>query len=252
MNCSIYLFGITKKGYMQYPDDYTNELFHTFIEQGCSDSDIIVHRDKNLMYYSYVRKLQDDKTLIGITAIINGLRTVNIKSVFKLFEKTFEDMVLKGEILKFGDDGKIQFFVDSFGQKPLEIQRVCNYIKTKLEEGEDRFEGLPPVSYASDINEYKKFSLEDETKEILEALDEYDNVLISKRRNIGSSEFNGYQIVIARQYDEIQHLELKVQNLEQQLSTARREKRACTLFSIVAIILVIAVVAYGFYKLYIG
>lgn len=53
MNSSVYIFGNLRNGYVQYPDDYAQEVLGSFAIKSKSKTQVIVHRDKNLMYYGY-------------------------------------------------------------------------------------------------------------------------------------------------------------------------------------------------------
>ena len=51
MNSSVYVFGNFGTGYTQYPECYAQEIFYKFVEQASASSQIVIHRDVNLMYY---------------------------------------------------------------------------------------------------------------------------------------------------------------------------------------------------------
>ena len=65
MNSSVYIFGNLRNGYVQYPDDYAQEVLGSFAIKSKSKTQVIVHRDKNLMYYGYVRRLDVTGQYIG-------------------------------------------------------------------------------------------------------------------------------------------------------------------------------------------
>ena len=73
MNNSVYVFGNLGVGYTQYPEGYAQEIFYKFFEQSSARSQIVIHREKNLMYYGYVRKLDVPERYIGFCALLNGV-----------------------------------------------------------------------------------------------------------------------------------------------------------------------------------
>ena len=85
MNVTVYLFGEFLGGYMQYPDDYTSKIFQNFQANAKMTTQIAIHRDGNLMYYGYIRKLEKDR-YIGFCVVLNGLVLVRIDGLFTLFE----------------------------------------------------------------------------------------------------------------------------------------------------------------------
>ena len=93
INCSTYYFEDLKRGYYQYPLDSFNAQFKSYLDHFNSDSQIVVHRHPNLMFYTYMRKLSINnvKGSFGISIVINGLETSSIKSLFRLFERVFQN-----------------------------------------------------------------------------------------------------------------------------------------------------------------
>lgn len=65
VNSSIYIFGSFDNGYTQYPDNYAKEIYQNLFAQARSKSQIVIHRDKELMYYGYIRQLDKHSQYIG-------------------------------------------------------------------------------------------------------------------------------------------------------------------------------------------
>ena len=57
MNISVYLFGEFSVGYSQYPNDYAKIIFESFAKSAQATTQITIHRDGDLMYYGYIRKM---------------------------------------------------------------------------------------------------------------------------------------------------------------------------------------------------
>lgn len=57
MNSTIYVFGNLAGRYVQSCDDYTRDIFLRFYNMSANPIQVIIHRDKDLMYYGYIRKL---------------------------------------------------------------------------------------------------------------------------------------------------------------------------------------------------
>ena len=98
MNLSFYLFGDLSSGYTQYPNDYANSIFKFFYKNSQATTQIAIHRDADLMYYGYVRKL-DNSNYLGICAVINGKIITQIESLFGIFENIIESMVRNGYLI---------------------------------------------------------------------------------------------------------------------------------------------------------
>lgn len=66
MNISVYLFGEFSVGYSQYPNDYAKIIFESFAKSAQATTQITIHRDGDLMYYGYIRKMENAEYLGGV------------------------------------------------------------------------------------------------------------------------------------------------------------------------------------------
>ena len=53
MNYSIYIFGKLSSGYTQYPEDSSSIVLKNIYSHCKAPTQIVIHRDENLMYYCY-------------------------------------------------------------------------------------------------------------------------------------------------------------------------------------------------------
>ncbi len=103
MNSSVYIFGNLSSGYTQYPDeDFSNHIFQKFYSQSKATTQLTIHRDGNLMYYGYIRKLENDG-YIGLCVVVNGLYINRLDSLFALFEQSITNFVKNGHLLHFNE-----------------------------------------------------------------------------------------------------------------------------------------------------
>lgn len=104
MNISVYLFGKFDKGYTQYPDDYSRKIFTVCHQNSKAVCQIAIHREGDLMYYAYIRNL-DDGNYIGLCSVVNGKMITNIDGLFSRFENIIESMVKHGYLIRFNEKG---------------------------------------------------------------------------------------------------------------------------------------------------
>ena len=79
MNNSTYLFGLIGGRFYQMPHDYLNSVLSNLPKKkSFKQSQIVVHRDSNLMYYCYIRQLSD-KDYLGICVLV--INTFNVDNV---------------------------------------------------------------------------------------------------------------------------------------------------------------------------
>lgn len=97
MNISVYLFGEFSTGYSQYPIDYTSSIFHSFSNKAKSNTQIAIHRDRDLMYYAYVRKMENGKNF-GICCVLNGMMLTQVDGLFNLFETAMSIQIARAHM----------------------------------------------------------------------------------------------------------------------------------------------------------
>ena len=184
MNNSVYVFGNLGVGYTQYPEGYAQEIFYKFFEQSSARSQIVIHREKNLMYYGYVRKLDVPERYIGFCALLNGVRLSHIDRLFAIYEDAVADLVAHGEILCFNEYNQLSSFSGLLKSKQQEVERISVSIREKIEDlGQDAVM-LPPVNYGIDKDSCKTFSYtEDKERLIIDASVQYGYTCVWKSGN---------------------------------------------------------------------
>ena len=81
-----YIFGKFIGGYTQYPVDSQSNVFQQVIANAKAETQVVIHRDGNLMYYCYLRKFEVDKC-IGFCVLLNGTYVENVFQAFHVFEE---------------------------------------------------------------------------------------------------------------------------------------------------------------------
>ncbi len=244
MNCFVYTFGILESGFTQYPDDYTREIFEEFISKSHSKSQVLTHRDGNLMYYGYVRKLDKESQYIGFCVLLNDLILTRIGMLFSIFESVVEEMVERGEILCLSDDGNIIAITDNLLKKLFEINRISAIIGDYVSKLDEYMVKLPAMSYAIAKGDCKVFSLEDdENEKIVDATCKYDYTCISKEKDCNTLRLSSYQGVVKKlneeklslsnKYNELSYKYLKLSIKKKTFKIARLVFKICLIVGIV-------------------
>lgn len=168
MNYSTYIFGVLSSGYSQYPDDSCSELYQRIFQECTATSQIIIHRDGNLMYYVYLRKI-NKKRHIGLAVIINGYFLSKINLLFSIFEKGIEKLVEKGVIISFTKDGELTSTLSSLWEEKGESWLFINWLRHRFDSVQLGEKRLPPLDYGISIESRTFFSLADNNSEIVKA-----------------------------------------------------------------------------------
>lgn len=190
MNSTIYIFGDLGNGYAQYPNDYTTEIFLQFQKHTQATTQLTIHRDENLMYYGYVRRLHQKGQYIGICIVLNGIMFRGIKTLFNRFENYITDMVVRGQIIEFSDSGDFISTVTNLYERQQEIERITTFIQNDIETLTTQ--KLPPLNFSIGKNESKSFLIDDKAESILEATYKYGYTYVYKDAEYNTSTLTSY------------------------------------------------------------
>lgn len=192
MKAEIYIFGNFADGYSQYPDNYTHNLFEAIAKSRQAESEIIYHREGALTYYLYTREISKiDNTFIGLCYVFNDVLIKDFAPLFSIFEDVITNIVVTGEMLEFANDGKLSTKINQLYTHTEELQRVSDYLNSKLTSIGKITEKLPPVNYGVATNEWKTFSHKDKS-DIYSAILDYSNIRIIKGEGYDTATLSSY------------------------------------------------------------
>ena len=236
MNVSIYTFGEFTSGYTQYPSDYTTDIFKEFYKKSKAQTQLCIHRDGDIMYYAYIRRLEGGR-YFGVCAVINGLMLVNIPSVFTLFEQMFGGLVSRGELLMFDVQGNITTNVTQLYMEREAVEQLQEVLRLQRDKQHTSF--FPPAAFSMAKDSVKDFILADNTQDIIDASSRYGYTYIYKDKGYNTAQLNSYKGVIARINKEKTELQNKCDTLSQQLTAERIKQQNMKWVVILGVIAVI-------------
>lgn len=190
MNISVYAFGQFEMGYSQYPDDYTGDIFTKFHKHAKAKTQIAIHRDGSLMYYAYIRKLEQDR-YIGLCAVLNNQMLTRIDSLFGMFENVFTGMVAKGQIIQFNEQGDIVTRTSMLHMEKADIDELTAVISANF----DRLEttSLPPIDYSVANDSTMDYTINDNATDIIYSTAKNGFTYIYKSEGYDTAELKTYQ-----------------------------------------------------------
>ena len=180
MNSSAYIFGKFVEGCSQFPDNYAEGIFDKFQSVATAQSQIVVHRDKNMMYYGYVRKLDMEGQYLGMCVLLNDVMLTRMEKLFSLFEGIFAELVSKGELIKLNESGDVVAVVGLLNEKQPEVEHVIASLRDEMVRLEQTAVKLPPVDYSKAEDSCETFKFTDKNESIVEASSKYAYTCIQK------------------------------------------------------------------------
>ena len=244
MKAEVYIFGNFSEGYSQYPDNYTRNLFKTVSNSRKGASEIVYHREGSLTYYIYMREIsRSSNTFIGLCYVFNGIIIRDFSYLFGIFEDAITNVVVKGELLEFTDDGNLITKVNELYTNTEEIQRVTDYLNSKISSLGKYAEKLPPVNFAISNTEWKSYAF-DETADIRSAIDDYSNIRVIKGENYESESLKGYAAKLKSQNANVKRLQDEIYNLKGENARLTRQKKQFTVVLILLWFIIIGVIVF--------
>lgn len=220
----VYFFGTFSNGFKSYPLDHTQQMFSNLVKTSRNASQIIFHREDNLVYYNYVREIIKGK-FFGISVCFNCY-IKDIRQLFKLFDDVYASMVKNGDILKI-NNYTIDWAITDFTREPVSITEYTKQISDKIDKLIDKHKKLPPIDFSISINECLEISLEDSSDNLTKAFDRYANVYITRtyaeiarvtsffsQLKEKDKEIKDIRNILEKQIEENSSLKIKLRNIE--------------------------------------
>lgn len=232
MNYSLYLFGINKGTYIQYPSDGEETLLRPLC---CSvkGTQLTVFRKDALTHYAFFRQLGSASSQIfGICLVTNGVYIKDIKALYQAFDKIFSRIVFSGKILRMTGTGKISYLVDNFASDNTSVEQTEVLIREIVKEDMEPYTAHIRQNF-SGLIATKTIALEERNSEVLKAIEQNNVVHIYSNDNANSS-INYVEQTISNLYKENSQLKADYSKLQSQKKQYRN-----------VILLVLAVLACG-------
>ena len=242
MNSFVYIFGRLGNGYTQYPDDYAKEIYQNLYEKSNAQSQLVIHRDNNLMYYGYIRKLDIDSQYIGFCVLLNGIMFSNIGLLFPIFEDAIDNLVTHGEILQFSDKGEIFSATDNLAEQQKEVERISSFIQNGIDNLNEFTRELPPVNYSIAKDESKTFLESDNDQDVVEASYQYGYTFVLNDNDCNTANLTSCKSIILRLNQEKEELDSNYKELKNKYDKLSEQKKQYKKVIILFVILVLCAV----------
>jgi len=212
----VYFFGTISGRLVSYPEDHTRAFFTNFIKKAKHISQIVLHREDNLLYYGYVRRFSPNYNYLGICLCIDCVYK-DMKHMFSVFDSIFADMVQQGDILKISSNSQIEWSMDSFFSEEVAVAEYSKKILDSINLSEQNILVLPPVDFSMSIDKCLDISLGNDSGLIADAIKRYCNLYIVKT-NSEIARVTSFQNLVKGKNVEIQKLNSRLTEKKQQIS----------------------------------
>ena len=233
-----YIFSYVSGNYQQYTSDHSE----AFIKQCCIDCkdthQNAIHRDGNLMYYSYLYK-KNASSIYGLS-VVCGEVCLNLKWLYEYLQKTLEASANKGVLFNYDKQGQIRKNVVSFATEAAEIDNIFRDIKDDLERRPLFWEQLPPEDLSVPLTSKIALAFNDDDKaKITEALRHYHNVVVTMENTLPSS----FSQTVLRLNSEKEQLLVEKNGLKSEIESLKRQKKQYKWVIILSLLVAVGLIA---------
>lgn len=238
---SLYIFGKFSSKISYYPNNSNATVFENIINHQKAVSQITIHRDSNLMYYCYSRRLEANK-IIGFCYVINGEGLSEIGSLFKHFEDIFEQMVHDGIFVCLNHQGKIAVAdTKSIETENEELHHLSLKIQNIFENA--RTIKLPSIDFSIEKNSVKLFNYDEtDNNHILEASFKYGYTIILKNSDYNTIRLKNYSATLSDLNQKNVSLKNQLENLESENKKLKEQKKQLKKVSVLTVLLIIGII----------
>ena len=238
MNSTIYLFGKFGQSITASVDDYTKSFFEEFISKANAPTQIIIHRDGDIMNYGYVRKIEKDY-LFGICVQINGQYLSTSKSLFDVFENVIANIVVRGDILCLNRNGNLEVKISSFLDKQDSIERVISNCHNEFERLSSTCRTLPDIDFSTSDTDVNYFKESDNSNTIIKSSVKNGYTFIYKEDDYDTLALGGYRNTLSTLNKENETYKKKINEQDKKLKLLEREKKQMGVVVVLFVILFI-------------
>lgn len=214
MNCNIYFFICTQKGYSQYPNNYSKDIISNILAKTDREknlSQFAISLNGKLAYMTYQYRYSDSK-YFGICCEYNNVVPTNFEYLFEFFDKIVQDILTNGEIIHYNSAGIICPNIDYISDKIELVNYYSSYISNHLNDRLAKYINLPSQNYTSEKNKVVVLEYDDNNTQFIDLLNTYDNVVISR----DNPYVLGYANTLKKSSEKISQLETELAKINRQ------------------------------------
>lgn len=224
MNTTIYLFGNFGHGLVASVNDYTKTYFDNFISKISAPTQIIIHRNGDIMNYGYVRRITGGH-LFGICAQINGQYLSTTNKLFEVFENIVANIAVRGDILFLNKNGDLEPAISSFLDNTEVVERVINNCHNEFLLLSSSCQNLPAPDFSTTDADISYFNENDDTNIIVRTSIKNGYTYIYKKQDYDTLALSGYRNTLASLNKENENYKQQTRELEGKLKRLEKKKK---------------------------
>lgn len=236
MNVELYAFANIRNEYSQYPIDFTQRIFRKFIELSTTSSQIVIHRNQGIVYYGYVRRVDNGLSYVGFCVVVNGAVFTCTRKMFSIFADALTNMATKHNLFGFHEGGDLAPLFDKFDDKQENMDLVLGGIKQQIDAQVEKGDlaDIPHETAANASDECRVLKVDDKSVDMVEAVRTLGYVCVTEDKHYVSPFLARYQKRIEDYQDKYRDLNSQYDRLREKYERQDRQNKTwrivtCTL-----------------------
>lgn len=242
---TVYVFGVLNDGYTQYLNDSSSKIFKKIYNNSNAPTQIAIHRDGNLMYYCYIRKLTEDK-YIGLAVALSNVYLIKIDKLFSFFEHIIEEMANRGTIIHFTNEGELSTSIGKLYEQNEEVDILSDLLRNNFSQLETK--PLPVEDFSIAKDSIGIFSADEINVNMLSVSYKFSYTIIYKSNDYNTIRMNSYKGVLCHLTEDNNKLKEHNKELQEQNKKILREKKQFR--NVIILILIVIGCCIGMNSLY--
>lgn len=180
MNFDFYVLGASRKGYVQYPNDYVATFYREMIKRDL-DKRLVVHREDKLTHYIYAENLGDGVAL-GFSLVLNSLRITKLTAFAGLCHSVLQNMMSSmlssGKFIVNNEEG-VGLSIEDLNHCGAEIHQAMEELDRELTPNKLKYAVAPNARRSGYDNEIVTTHWRASDSEILALTEAHSTVIIN-------------------------------------------------------------------------
>lgn len=135
------------EGYQQYPSSEADDIFKKMLSISSMCSQMVVHRQDKLIFYSFTKQLENPNRYFGIGLLLNGIIIKNVKKLYSILEISVTDLYISGELINW-ENGRVVACDSDLNDSKDETDRIIRKLNAQIDQLESFSDQIPPLSYS--------------------------------------------------------------------------------------------------------
>lgn len=183
MNFSLYILGTPDGRYSQYPDDYTASTLSE-LQDGMAGARLVIWREMDLVHYAYTERIGNN-CIIGFCLIYNKVWIQKPRQLIRLFRFIIEKrLVESGEIIKYSEDGELQFRVKAMNECIKEYDRLKGFLNSEFENNASKYDIEPITTVYNGVRSTGELDSTASDGQIVSMTNQHNKVIVNDDNGI--------------------------------------------------------------------